>query len=365
MGIEEKRKFIINVLYYVILAVLAYFAVKYAYPLLSPFLIGLFIAFVLRKPIAFVSQKLHLRRGISAIFVTALMYATIGSLVSLVIVRLVVLAKDVFWELPRIYRSEVEPSLRALIVWLDKTALPLAPAFNTAVHDIFTQLIDALGNLVSSFSVRVVSVATNYLSSIPGFLLRIVLTIIASFFFAADYLRVREFIRTHLPQKSLAILTDVKQYLSGTLFKLARSYFFIMCITYTEVTIGLGLLGIKGFAWIAALIAILDIFPIFGTGTVLIPWAVVSFLQGEIGRGIGLVVLYAVVFIVRQAVEPRIVGHQVGLHPVVILVSMFVGVQVFGALGLFGLPVLVALIHHLYKSGKLPWKPKREKNLEV
>lgn len=360
MGIEEKRKFIINVLYYVILAALVYLAVKYAYPLLSPFLIGLFIAFVLRKPIAFLSRKLHLRRGFVAILVTALMYATIGTFVSLIVVRLVVLAKDIFWELPQFYRSEVEPALHELIAWLDETALPLVPALNTAVHDIFIQLIDALGKLVSSFSVRVVSIATDYLTSVPGILVRIVLTVIASFFFAADFPRVIGFARKHLPQKAWTLLADVKHYLSGTLFKIARSYFFIMCITYTEVTIGLGILGVKGFGWIAALIAILDIFPILGTGTVLIPWTIVLFLQGEIGRGIGMLLLYILVFIVRQVVEPRIVGHQVGLHPLVILVSMFVGVQVFGALGLFGLPVLIALLYHLYLTGKLPWKPKNK-----
>ena len=361
MGIEEKRKLIINVAYYAIIAVLVYLAVRYVYPLLAPFLIGLFIAFILRKPIGLLTRKLHLRRGIVAILVTALMYATVGSLVGLILVRLVIFAKDLFWELPGIYRAELEPHLRGLTAWFENAAPKMAPELSVVISDMLTQLIDGLGNLISSFSVRVVRVATDYLTAIPGTVLRIVLAIIASFFFAVDYPRFVKFLHTTLPKKAVFILLEVKDYLSGTLFKIVRSYFFILCITYAEVAVGLCIVGIKGFAWIAALIAVLDILPVLGTGTVLIPWAFISFLQGRIGQGIGMLALYAVVFVVRQAIEPRIVGHQVGLHPLVILVSMFVGVQVFGALGLFGLPVLVALIRHLYQLGKLPWKPKQEK----
>lgn len=364
MGIEEKRKLIINVLYYTIIAVAVYLAVRYVYPLLAPFLIGLFIAFALRKPIGFFTRKLHLRRGIVAVFLTALMYATVGTLFGLILVRLIIFAKDLFWDLPRLYRSELEPHLRGLTTWLENIAPRMAPGLSVAISDILTQLIDSLGNLISSFSVRVVRVATDYLTAIPGTVMRIVLAIIASFFFAVDYPRFVVFLHNTLPKKATSVLLEVKHYLSGTLFKIVRSYFFILCITYAEVAVGLCIIGIKGFVWIAVLIAILDILPILGTGTVLVPWALISFLQGRIGQGIGMLALYAVIFVVRQAIEPRIVGHQVGLHPLVILVSMFVGVQVFGALGLFGLPVLVALLRHLYQIGKLPWKPKQEKILD-
>ncbi len=364
MGIEEKRKLIINVMYYAIIALLVYLAVRYAYPLLAPFLIGLFVAFAMRKPIGFLTRKLCIRRGFVAVLVITLLYATVGTLVGLVLVRLIIFAKDLFWDLPRLYRSELEPHLRALASWFESVAPKMAPELSAAISDILTQLVDSIGNMVSSFSVRVVRVATDYLTTIPDTLMRIVLAVIASFFFAVDYPRFVSFLHKTLPEKAISNLFAVKDYLRGTLFKIVRSYFFILCITYAEVAIGLCIIGVKGFAWVAILIAILDILPILGTGTVLIPWACISFLQGRIGQGLAMLVLYAVVFVVRQTIEPRIVGHQVGLHPLVILISMFVGVQVFGALGLFGLPVLVALLRHLYQIGKLPWKPKQEKILD-
>jgi len=358
MGMEEKRKFIINILFYAIIAALVLLAVRYVYPLVSPFLLGFFIAFILRRPIAFLSEKLKIRRGIIAILLTALLYATVGTLLVLLGVRIVLALKDVFWELPNVYRAEVEPLLRGALAWLDNTVIRMDPSLYAAVSDSITRVIDAIGNLVSSFSLRVVSTATEYLTSVPGTVVRVVLAVIASFFFAADYPRVLGAMVRVLPGKAVGLLMDVKQYLSGTLFRILRSYFFIMCITYAEVCVGLAILGIKRFWLFAIFIAILDVLPVLGTGTVLIPWAVIMFAKGRIGIAVGMLILYAMVFVIRQAIEPKIVGQQVGLHPIVILVSMFAGVQIFGGLGIFGLPVLVALIYHLYREGKLPWKPK-------
>lgn len=358
MGVEEKRKFIINTLYYVIIAAIAYVAVRYAYPLLSPFLFGLFVAFVLRRPIGYVAKKLHFRRGYAAVLVTTLFFAIIGSLLVLVVVRLVISMKDLFWELPTLYRVEVEPYLRGVLSWLDGTIVHLDPALNTALRDLISQFIDSIGNLVSSLSVRVVSIATNYLSLVPGVVIRLVLSVIASFFFAVDYPRLTGTMKRWFPEKAWVLLEDVKEYLSGTLFKVVRSYFFIMCITFAELALGLCLLGMPRFALIAAGIAVLDIFPVLGSGSVLLPWAVILLVQGSYGHAIGMLALYAVIFVVRQVIEPRIVGQQVGLHPIIMLVGMFVGVQVFGALGLFGAPIMLSLIRHLYVNEKLPWKPK-------
>jgi predicted PurR-regulated permease PerM len=132
-----------------------------------------------------------------------------------------------------------------------------------------------------------------------------------------------------------------------------RSYVLILGITFAELTLGLLILGVKRFVLIALLIAILDIFPVLGTGTVLIPWAVIALIQGSIGRGIGLLVLYAVITVIRQVIEPRIVGKHVGLHPLITLICMFVGTSLFGWIGLFGLPILMAILLELHNSGTL------------
>ena len=94
----------------------------------------------------------------------------------------------------------------------------------------------------------------------------------------------------------------------------------------------------------AGLIAALDILPILGTGGIMIPWAVVSFILGYTSLGIELLVTYFIVTVVRNYVEPRIVGAQLGLHPIITLISMFIGLRLFGFLGLFGLPVGISFL---------------------
>jgi predicted PurR-regulated permease PerM len=115
---------------------------------------------------------------------------------------------------------------------------------------------------------------------------------------------------------------------------------------------------------LALLIALLDILPIVGTGTVLLPWALISFITGDFASGICLLVIYAVITVIRQFIEPKIVGDQVGLHPVATLIAMIVGTRLFGAIGLFGLPISLAIIKDLNDHGKIhvfkPYKPEPE-----
>jgi len=120
-----------------------------------------------------------------------------------------------------------------------------------------------------------------------------------------------------------------------------------MSMTFAELSIALSILGVKYSVAIAGLIAVFDVLPVLGTGGIVLPWAAISLLTGDLKMAIGLAVTYLIITVIRNIVEPRIVGAQLGIHPVVTLISMFVGVNVFGFLGLFGLPIFIALLKHL------------------
>ena len=106
-------------------------------------------------------------------------------------------------------------------------------------------------------------------------------------------------------------------------------------------------------AVIASLIALFDFMPILGSGMILLPWTIFTLIQGKIGRGIGLLVLWLVVVIARQIIEPRIVSKRVGLYPLVTLFFMWLGLKIFGGVGMLALPVIVLVIKDLYESGLL------------
>jgi predicted PurR-regulated permease PerM len=138
------------------------------------------------------------------------------------------------------------------------------------------------------------------------------------------------------------------------------SYVLISVICFIELGIGFFILDIRDAWFIALIIAIFDVFPIVGSGGILVPWGVIALIMGDPVRGIGLMVLWGVIVVVRQVVEPKIVGSQIGLHPLVTIVSMYIGLELMGGLGLIMAPIYIIVckklneenIIHLYVDSK-------------
>jgi predicted PurR-regulated permease PerM len=136
-----------------------------------------------------------------------------------------------------------------------------------------------------------------------------------------------------------------------------KGYTIVILITFTELFIGFLILRIEYAAILALLIAVVDILPVLGTGVVLIPWALVDFAIGKPVIGVGILILYLVITLIRNVIEPKIIGEQVGLPPVVTLIAMYGGLKLFGFTGLWGLPVILIVLVNLQDAGMLRiWK---------
>ena len=145
--------------------------------------------------------------------------------------------------------------------------------------------------------------------------------------------------------------------------KMCKAYALIMLVTFTEVFIGLTILKMIGLfnssyiAVIAVVTAIVDVIPVLGTGTIVLPWAAYSFITGNVGMGVGLLVLYAVVTVIRQIVEPKLVAGQLGLPPFVTLIAMYLGLKIIGVLGVFVFPIIIIMLKLLNDEGIIDlWK---------
>jgi predicted PurR-regulated permease PerM len=163
--------------------------------------------------------------------------------------------------------------------------------------------------------------------------------IFSTIFVVSDYERIVGFYRDKTPQSIRKVLDNIRYYLTNTLFVVIRSYALIMLLTFTELSVLFSVFGIANPVLKAAVIAVFDIMPILGTGGIMIPWAIIALVLGNVPMALELFLIYAIVTVVRNYVEPKIVGTQLGLHPVVTLIAMFVGLRIFGFWGLFGLPV--------------------------
>ena len=151
----------------------------------------------------------------------------------------------------------------------------------------------------------------------------------------------------------IAAVGDMKRYGLNVLKVYLKSYSLLFLMTFAELTVGFMILKIP-YAVVAALaIAVFDILPVLGTGGVLLPWAVIMLVLGDYPLAIGILILYIVITIIRNMIEPRIVGKQIGLHPLITLIAMFVGLQLFGLAGMILLPMTAVVLSGMLKNGEL------------
>ncbi len=353
MEIERKRAFIIRVVYFGLMAALAALAVKYAMPLLGPFVLAAAIAYLLRSPTKFLMRKTGLPTKPVAMAVVLLFYSTVGLLIVLLSIRLYALVRALFAYAPHLYSEHLEPALTDIFVRFENFVYRTDTNLFALIQGFDDDFMSWLGGSISSLSGRVVGMASSLAAAIPGMFIELVLMIVATFFIAADYDILRGFLLRQMSPKGAKLFFQIKTYVVGTLFVCIYSYFIIATMTFVELSIAFSVLGLKHPILIAAAIAVFDIMPVVGTGGILGPWSLICLFQGKFSLALGLLVTYVVITAVRNTVEPKIVGGQLGLHPVVTLSSMFAGGQLFGAIGLFGFPILLSLLRYLNENGSI------------
>ena len=343
---QKKKTFIVNVIYGILIMAIIYISLKYVLHLISPFIFAFIIAFILKGPTKLISKITFLPRKLVALILVLLFYSTIGLLISLLGIKIISTITQLTSVMPVFYESQLEPFLMKTFDRIEVTIVSLDPALVDVLNEGFNQFVNTLGESVTKISVAVVSGVSSLASSLPAFFIRMLLMIISTFFIAMDYEKLMGFVFRQFNEKTSGIMLQIKNYVIGTLFVVVRSYGLIMSITFIELSIGLSIINIPNAIAIAGIIAIFDILPVLGTGGIMIPWIAFSFIQGDLTLGLSLLAVYGFVTVMRNILEPKIVGSQLGLHPVLTLMSMFVGANLFGVLGLFGFPISLSLLKH-------------------
>ena len=333
---ENKKEFIINVIYYAIIFGLIYLSCNYLFGILAPFILGfIFVYFAVRIAKKIFKKESKLHRIIALIILYLLVVAVIVLLVILGINEI----SGFISTLPSLYRQYVEPVLENLGGNIDSNSnLPTYLLID--LKDIYSGFLDSLKTAVSTLSASVVSSGTSIISSTTGAIVAGLTMIITSFFVVADYEKIIWYFESLLSPNAKNIYEEIKDFTFNTVFSVIKCYAIIMLITFVELFIGLGILGVDNFALIAMIVSFLDILPVLGVGTVLIPWIIFELIVGKIGLGIGLLVVYIIITVVRNIIEPKFVGASLSLHPLATLFTMLIGLKIFGVLGMFGFPIV-------------------------
>ncbi len=341
----SKKDFLINVLYYSCIALIVYLSGKYIVPVMAPFIVGFSIAYLVRS----IATKIFGTPGKKRYLITLVgFYIVVIFLVALISVVTVNSIKA--FDYAGLYVNYLEPAINIVYnFFMDlNESLPaeVANIFNQVTSSIF----EAIKTVLMTLSTFLIGFIKGLITSFPSTVITITVTIVSSVYFILGYDEVVSFIYQILPKKAAVFIEDVAIFIRENILKVLKSYMIIMTITFIELTIGLTILQIKGAVLFAALIAVMDILPILGVGTALIPWAIVELIFGNIFMGLGLFVLYWIITIIRNIIEPRIVGKKLGLNPIVSLISMIAGLKLFGLVGMIGFPLIIAFF--MYREEK-------------
>ncbi len=352
MDMGKCRSFLIKAGAVTLAFALIYVLFGHLAPLLLPFLVAYTVAAVTRPAARFFHKRLRVPYKLGAAVLVALVYLLLCLLV-------LVLATELF------------SFAQSMVGLFDKR---IAPLLDTVFDSLIAVLGDRLGgaavfladlkeNLLDSLGARVADISTNVLTGLaqatPQAFVTVVFTVIASFFFALDHQFLLRSLSRRMSERRYKTYLRGREKLKKTVGTFVRSYALIFLITFAQLAAGLLLTGVKNPLLFALLIVVFDILPVVGSGMVLLPWALVTLVMGNTARGIGLLAVYLFVVVSRQFLEPRIIGKNTGLHPLLTLGLMYVGMRLFGGIGLFGLPLLTALLVEMERDGMIRIFPAR------
>ncbi len=347
MNLQKEKDFLIRFSYIFIILCLFYISIKYALPLLSPFVVGGVVAVLVRPIVDRIGRYIPGKQALISIIILLVFYGIIGLLIGFLGVKLTVSIQNLISKLPGFYLETLQPKLVLLIESLSERF----PEIETYLINVITNISDSIFSFVTSTSGRALGFAGKTLGHVPSLFIRLLFAIIFSFFLTIDYHKVKGFVKRQIPKDKLHLLSRLKKEGIMVVGKLIKSYSIIMSITFVELSIGLSILKISNPFLIALAISVFDILPILGAGGVLLPWAIFSLILGNVPLGIGLFILYGVIMVVRQVIEPKIVGQQIGLHPIATLLCMFIGAKLLGVIGLFLFPITATIIKGMNDEG--------------
>lgn len=353
---EATRKLLHYALWALLIGAGIFLFFRYLLGAVLPFLIAYLIAFCLQPLCRAMEKRAGISRKVTVLF-------AVCAIVALLLFLCVLLFRRLLGELSTLAgalgdfmtRLREDEGFRGDIAERLGQYLPLPgmkEKLTAFLSDLEGRLLAFLGNAAEQLSGSVLPFLTSLAAFLPGFLLSVLVVLIASYYFAIDFKKINGGMMGALPRSWQELLRKGKKLLTETGGNFLRAYGFLLLVTFFELFAAFLILGYRYAFLPAVLISLIDILPVLGTGTVLIPWAAFCLLTGDLYHGIGLLIVYGVITVVRQVIEPKVVGKYVGLPPLASLASMYIGLKLFGFLGLFLVPLGTILFYRLRQRQK-------------
>ncbi len=328
--------------------------------LFTPFILSYFISLIVNPMANGIQKRFRLPRSVSAILVMVLTVGVLGGIVVGILWKVIEEIRNIYEDFPIIYQNIASTWYSLKDAFSDFVGM-LPKAVQTVIDNFWEQSLNWFANLANEL--EVIQTAGNAAKKLPNIFISSIVFLISLYFMVSDSKKVANVIKKPFSESFLTRFSELKYEIKNYIGGYIKAQLTIMCISFAIILIGLLILQIKYALIIAIATAIFDALPFFGSGAVLIPWSLVSFITGNFSRGIGLLIIYLTVILMRQLVEPKIVGKNIGMHPLLTLMAMYIGYRTLSIGGMILGPMILVLTVSLYRVGVFDRLIKTAKNI--
>ncbi len=315
----------------------------------APFIAAFIVATPCQRIVDKLEKKFYLSRGISSAIISTLIVSVATLLVTFLSIRLYTQTKNLITALPATIDS-FRGQLNRLSESFNIYRHDLPEELNYTLDKIALNLKDYAQNLSQRATEHALSAAGGFAVKLPGIALFLTMFILGTFFFTKDYVLITNFFKDILPQKSVHYLARTKAFTITAFSSYLKAQLILMALTSALVTVCLWIIG-KDYPLLWGVVCgAIDALPFFGTAVILLPWALSALMFGDWYSCISLLIIQGLVFLVRQLAEPKVVSRQIGIHPILTLVSVYIGLKLFGVIGVVFAPIIMLLLVNLYVS---------------
>lgn len=322
----------------------------YLFRLFMPFVFAYVFALIVDPIVRRLQRQIKMPRNVTAWLVILVLIGVVGGGISWAGYKIVSEIRTLFNNMPQIYQN--------LLIAIDNIKNSLQGFYDIlpfniqqSLSEITTQFTQAVAELINTKSLPFVTGAGSFAKSLPKVFISLIVFVLSTFFMISDLERVKAFVKKPFSSRTLekiaSVSYQIKTYLGGYI----KAQGTIMLVVFLVLLLSLGLLDVDFALLIALGTAFLDALPFFGSGAVLWPWSLISFISGDVRMGICAIVIYVVIFVLRQLIEPKIVSKNIGTNPLMTLISMYLGYRLLSVGGMILGPIIMLLIISLYRAG--------------
>lgn len=335
-----------------------FFIFKYTFMYIYPFLIAFILAFLLNPIVTFMQSKWKWNRTIATLFIMCSFFTIMTIILAFVLKHLWQESINLVETLPehlnqlKMISAHIEETIFLPIYEKIHSIIPSLPTINElSLHKYVEKFIDDFGQSGLSLLKTFVGTASDIVTSITYIFTIFAFILIASFIMTKDFAMIKATIMEFIPTKMVDKLLQIKLHIRKSVFGLMKAQILITIISTFIVFLGLIVFRVENIMLTTLIIFFVDFIPYIGVGTVFIPWILYQFFTEQFMLTIQLSILYIIVIIARQILEPKILASSIGLHPLIALIILFISIQSFGILGVFLTPIVFIIISSIYHTG--------------